>query len=84
MSFNPDNPREWEEIARTLRAHLLAIAHDAYPGIRPELVDHGANGVSHYPNPRIAASTSSTTGLAGRIYSIVDKLDEKTHNRLAN
>lgn len=73
LDFN--SPYEMERLAKELRAELLAIAHDAYPR------RFGDNQLSP---PRVFVSTSTTTGLAGRIYSFIDRLDERTGNRLAN
>lgn len=75
LDFN--NPSEMERLAKELRAELLAIAHDAYP--RRVETAQGEQLV-----PRTWASTSTTTGLAGRIYSFIDRLDQRTGNRLAN
>ncbi len=35
-------------------------------------------------NQKLPATTSSTTGVAGRIYEIVKELDERTDNKLAS
>ena len=71
---------EWCNIAKQLRSELLAIAHDAYPRHYSPL-----NASEEKPmKSRIWASTSGTTGLAGRIYDFIDRLDERTGNQLAN
>lgn len=58
------------QVAKRLRSELLAIAHDESP---PD----------NQPK-RIFATTSTTTGLARRIYQFIDHIDRETGNILAN